>query len=64
MFPGWPNGICIDYENQRLYWADAKKDRVETSDLDGNNRVPLVNHLPHAFGVALVSIGEELTIEY
>lgn len=24
---GWPNGLTIDYSNNRLYWADAFFDR-------------------------------------
>ena len=53
---GWPNGLCLDYDAKRLYWADAKQDRIETSDLNGKNRVQLVSQVPHAFGLALVSI--------
>lgn len=40
---GFPNGITIDYKGKRLYWADAKWDRVETSDLHGKNRIKLVH---------------------
>lgn len=54
-FADWPNGLCIDYESRRLYWADAQLDRIETSDLQGNNRVQLVTQVPHVFGLALVS---------
>ncbi len=24
---GWPNGLCLDYAESRVYWADAKVDR-------------------------------------
>ena len=24
---GWPNGLCLDYSESRLYWADARTDR-------------------------------------
>lgn len=24
---GWPNGLCVDIEESRIYWADAKTDR-------------------------------------
>ena len=34
----WPNGIAIDYHNDRLYWADTKSHTVETSDFSGNDR--------------------------
>ncbi|CAF0958417.1 unnamed protein product, partial [Brachionus calyciflorus] len=34
----WPNGLSIDFDEDRLYWADAYYDKIETSDLDGNYR--------------------------
>ncbi len=52
---GWPNGLSIDYEMRRLYWADAKLDRIETADLNGQNRVQLVDMVTHPFGLAVVS---------
>ena len=35
---GWPNGLAIDYNAGRLYWTDAKTQRIERSDLNGNFR--------------------------
>ena len=29
----WPNGLVIDEASQRLFWADAGLDKIETSDL-------------------------------
>lgn len=34
----WPNGLTIDFEQDKLYWADAYYDKIEMSDLDGNYR--------------------------
>jgi len=34
----WPNGLAIDYESQRLYWADAGMKTIEYASLDGSNR--------------------------
>lgn len=34
----WPNGIAIDYPNSRIYWVDTKKQTVETSDMEGQDR--------------------------
>ena len=48
---GWPNGLAIDYECHRLYWADAQLDRIETSDLSGRLRVQLVHGATHPFGL-------------
>ena len=35
---GWPNGLTIDQTTNLLYWADAKLDKIEVSDLNGDNR--------------------------
>ena len=29
----WPNGLTADCDHDRLYWADAKLDKIEVSDL-------------------------------
>lgn len=34
----WPNGLTIDYPNQRLYWVDAKLSTIESILLDGTDR--------------------------
>lgn len=30
---GWPNGLAIDYVAGKLYWGDAKTDKIEVSQL-------------------------------
>ena len=35
---GWPNGLAVDMERDKLYIADALMDAIEVVDLDGNNR--------------------------
>lgn len=50
---GFPNGLSIDYTAERLYWVDAKLDKVETSTLEGNNRVTLIQNVPHPFGLTV-----------
>ena len=52
---GFPNGLSIDYEMQRLYWVDAKLDKIETSDFNGDNRAVLIRDIIHPFGLAVVS---------
>ena len=37
----WPNGLTLDYTNQRIYWIDAYLNTIEYSSLDGSNRVLL-----------------------
>lgn len=34
----WPNGLTIDFDEEKLYWADAYYDKIESSNLDGNYR--------------------------
>ena len=29
----WPNGLVIDAASQKLFWADAGLDKIETSNL-------------------------------
>jgi len=55
---GWPNDITLDHSTQKIYWVDAKIDRIETADYSGNNRTvlfsqPGINLNP--FGVAIYS---------
>lgn len=26
---GWPNGLALDYDERRIYWGDAKTDKIE-----------------------------------
>ncbi|XP_033640242.1 uncharacterized protein LOC117300656 [Asterias rubens] len=35
---GWPNGLAMDSQGDRLYWCDATTDKVESSDLNGQDR--------------------------
>lgn len=51
---GWPNGLTIDYDTKRIYWNDALKDTIKSSDLDGQNEVLLVPKVVHPFGLTLV----------
>ena len=34
---GWPNGLTIDQTTNLLYWADAKLDKIEVSNFNGDN---------------------------
>ncbi|XP_066928142.1 low-density lipoprotein receptor-related protein 1-like [Clytia hemisphaerica] len=50
---GWPNGLTVDMNTSRIYWADARLDRIESADLDGRNRKIIVQDAPHVFGVTM-----------
>ncbi|KAM9664148.1 low-density lipoprotein receptor-related protein 2 [Trichechus inunguis] len=50
----WPNGITIDYTNDRLYWADAHLGYIEYSDLEGHHRHTVYDGtLPHPFAITI-----------
>lgn len=34
----WPNGLAIDHEAERLYWADGGTKAIEYATLDGKKR--------------------------
>ena len=53
----WVNSLALDFKNKLLYWCDASLALIERVDLQGNNRVLVLNltcekyHNP--FGLAL-----------
>jgi sugar lactone lactonase YvrE len=51
---GWPNGLAIDHDANKLYWADAQTEVIEYSNLDGSGRTKLVSNVPHPYGLTLL----------
>ena len=50
-----PNGIAIDFKALKIYWADARLDKIEVMNMDGSQRsVVLDKDLPHVFGFTLL----------
>ncbi|KAG7275698.1 hypothetical protein CRUP_011325 [Coryphaenoides rupestris] len=49
----WPNGLTLDYEDQRLYWADASLQKIERSSLTGENREVIVSTAIYPFAMTL-----------
>ncbi|CAD6208044.1 GSCOCG00010318001-RA-CDS [Cotesia congregata] len=49
-----PNGLTIDLEHRRLYWADMRNNRIEMSDLNGNYRVQLIAGADNPYGLTLL----------
>ena len=52
----WPNGLAIDYQLQRLYWADAFTDRIEYSSVNGTGReilLTVASGLHHPYAITL-----------
>jgi low density lipoprotein-related protein 2 len=51
---GWPNGLAIDYENDRLYWCDALLDHIQHADLNGGDIKTINSRLiRHPFSLAI-----------
>lgn len=50
----WPNALTIDYPTGTLYWADAKLHIIESSDINGLYRRPIVTEgVLHPFGLTV-----------
>ena len=52
---GDPQGITINFTTSRLFWADSKSDRIESSDFQGGDRrmvVPLSGDGPNGIATA------------
>lgn len=49
----WPNCLSVDKEKKRLYWTDAKKNHIMSSDFDGNFRKTVAKDLEHPYGVTV-----------
>ena len=48
----WPNGLALDQGTSRLYWIDARGDRLETSKLDGSDRrLVKTNGIKHPYSM-------------
>ncbi len=48
-----PNSLTVDYEGQRLCWADAGVFRIECSDLEGGQRRIIRSDVKYPFGLTL-----------
>ena len=53
---GWPNGLTLDYDNQRLYWIDARSDSIHAVDYFGRDHHEILrghDYLMHPFAISL-----------
>ncbi|XP_047035509.1 prolow-density lipoprotein receptor-related protein 1-like [Helicoverpa zea] len=49
-----PNGLALDHEAKKLYWADARLDKIERMDYDGSRRRVVTRaHTDHPFDLAV-----------
>ena len=50
----WPNALTIDSPSRTLYWADAKLHIIESCDVDGMNRRPVLTEgVLHPFSITV-----------
>ncbi|KAI2660889.1 Low-density lipoprotein receptor-related protein 2 [Labeo rohita] len=49
----WPNGLTLDYDDQRLYWADASLQKIERCSLTGTNREVIVSTAIYPFAMTV-----------
>ena len=50
----WPNGLTLDYDASRIFWADAKLSFIHSCNFDGSDRQVVVEGLlPHPFALTL-----------
>lgn len=50
---GWPNGLSIDFLENRLYWCDAQLDRIQHSKFDGSDVQTLNIKVVHPFSLVV-----------
>jgi len=50
---GAPNGLTMDHSSNRLYWIDAKLDRIEEFDLNYRNRKVILSFITDVSPFAL-----------
>ncbi|VDP37325.1 unnamed protein product [Soboliphyme baturini] len=49
-----PNALVIDFKTRKLFWSDARLDKIERCEYDGTNRVVILKGKPnHPFGLAV-----------
>lgn len=49
-----PNAVTLDHKAHKLYWADARLDKIERCEYDGTNRVVVTRSSPqHLFAIAV-----------
>jgi len=51
---GWPNGLALDYDLDRVYWCDALLDHVSHSNLDGKDTKTITSGaIRHPFSLVI-----------
>ncbi|XP_028967382.1 low-density lipoprotein receptor-related protein 2 [Galendromus occidentalis] len=48
-----PSGLAVDYEDRKLYWTDALREKIERSNLDGTDREELISATIYPFAITV-----------
>ena len=48
-----PSGLALDYDDRKLYWTDALREKIERSDLNGTNREVLIAATIYPFAITV-----------
>lgn len=48
-----PSGLAIDYDDNMLYWTDAVREKIERSDMNGQNREVLISATIYPFSITV-----------
>lgn len=51
----WPNGLCVDQENNLIYWIDGKLQFLEVMNLDGSGRRTILKDLHYPYSVTYIN---------
>lgn len=43
----WPNGLAIDYDQQKLYFVDGGTKTLENMNFDGSSRKVIISEYPN-----------------
>lgn len=48
-----PSGLAIDYDDRKLYWTDALREKIERANLDGTDREELISATIYPFAITV-----------
>lgn len=55
----WPNGVTIDFSDNRIFWTDANQDYIASSGFDGESMKYIIRGkrlVPHPFAVVVYKV--------
>ena len=56
---GWPNGLALDIDQQRIYWVDAKLNEINSVDYNGEHLITVMRAstaLGHPFSISVFQV--------